>query len=81
MPLVSLQAHFDGKQIVLDEPYELPVNAGLVITLLPEESTEITEAAWLKGVAASDAFAFLADPNEDIYTAVDGEPFHSGNKS
>jgi hypothetical protein len=34
-----------------------------------------TEEAWLRATAASSAFAFLADPTEDIYTVEDGEPF------
>jgi hypothetical protein len=33
------------------------------------------EAAWLRAVTSSDAFAFLHDAAEDIYTAEDGEPF------
>lgn len=79
MPTISLQAHFNGKQIVLDEPYDLPPNASLMVTLLPCATGEIPESAWLKGAATSDAFAFLADPAEDIYNAADGEPFHGGD--
>lgn len=29
MPAISLKAHFDGKHIQLDEPYELPRDAQL----------------------------------------------------
>lgn len=76
MPMVSLPAHFDGKQIVLDEPYDLPANASLMVTLLQSGPTEISELAWLKAVATSDAFSFLSDPAEDIYSAAAGEPFH-----
>ncbi|MEI7867645.1 MAG: hypothetical protein WCI11_07120 [Candidatus Methylumidiphilus sp.] len=35
MPTVTLQAHYDGKQILLDEPFEIPPNARLMVTLLP----------------------------------------------
>jgi hypothetical protein len=75
MPTVALQAHFDGERIVLDEPYELPPNANLMVTLLPSASEADSEDAWLRAAASSDAFAFLADPAEDIYTTADGEPF------
>ena len=75
MPTVALQAHFDGEHIVLDEPYNLPANASLMVTLLPSTSDADSEEGWLRAAAASDAFAFLADPAEDIYTAADGEPF------
>ena len=34
-----------------------------------------SDAAWLRSAAGSEAFAFLADPAEDIYTEQDGEPF------
>lgn len=75
MPTVALQAHYDGEHIVLDEPYDLPANASLMVTLLPATSDADSEDAWLRAAASSEAFAFLADPAEDIYTAADGEPF------
>jgi hypothetical protein len=35
MSSITLKAHYDGKHIVLDEPFELPANAPLAVTLLP----------------------------------------------
>lgn len=35
MPTLTLQAHFDGERIQLDEPFELPANAPLLVTVLP----------------------------------------------
>ena len=75
MPTVALQAHYDGERIVLDEPYELPTNANLIVTLLPSTSDADSEDAWLRAAASSHAFEFLAAAAEDIYTAADGEPF------
>ena len=75
MPTVALQAHFDGQRIVLDEPYELAPNANLLVTLLPGSSEQDSEAVWLRAAASSDAFDFLANPEEDIYTKEDGKPF------
>ena len=77
MPTVALQAHFDGKRIILDEPFDLPPHAALMVTVLPTASdTEPdTEEGWLRATASSEAFAFLTDPAEDIYTLKDGEPF------
>ncbi len=77
MPSVALQAHYDGEHIVLDEPYDLPANASLMVTLLPAAAGADSEEAWLRAAASSEAFAFLADPAEDIYTTADGEPFRS----
>ena len=75
MPTVALQAHYDGHHIVLDEPYDLPANANLMVTVLPSSADADSEEVWLHAASSSDAFAFLADPAEDIYTAADGEPF------
>ena len=75
MPTVTLQAHYDGRHIVLDEPYNLPPNAPLMVTLLPSSLDADSEEVWLRAAASNDAFAFLGDPAEDIYTATDGEPF------
>ena len=35
MPTVSIKAHYDGKQILLDEPFAIPANSPLMITVLP----------------------------------------------
>ena len=82
MQVVSLPAHFDGRQIVLDEPYDLPPNASLVVTVLSDSPPTGThgdsERQWLAAAAKSDAFAFLGDDAEDVYSPADGEPFHCG---
>lgn len=35
--MLSVRAHFDGNQIQLDEPIQLPANAPLLVTVLPSE--------------------------------------------
>ena len=48
MALVSIHAHYDGKQILLDEPIELPVGRRLLVILLDptdEESDHYSLAA------------------------------------
>ncbi len=40
MPSVILKGHYDGKHIVLDEPFELPPNAPLAIAVLSPASAE-----------------------------------------
>ncbi len=77
MPTVALQAHYDGEKIVLDEPFDLPSHASLIVMVLPDtsEPESDSEEGWLSATGSSAAFAFLADPAEDIYTAEDGEPF------
>jgi hypothetical protein len=34
MPAVTLKAHWNGERILLDEPYEIPPNASLMVTVL-----------------------------------------------
>jgi ribonuclease PH len=45
MEIVNLPAHFDGKHILLDEPYELERNAKLVVSVIQmddENEDELT---------------------------------------
>lgn len=43
MEIVTLQAHFDGKQILLDEPYELKPNTKLVVSVIQVADEERTD--------------------------------------
>ena len=43
METKTLRAHFDGSQILLDEPYELEPDVELIITVLPKSSQEERE--------------------------------------
>ena len=46
MPVISLKAHFDGKLIQLDEPYELPRDAQLIVTVLSPAAVDDERAGW-----------------------------------
>ena len=46
MSAVTLKAHFDGTSIQLDEPYELPPNAELLVTVLAP-ATDAEASDWL----------------------------------
>ncbi len=46
-----------------------------VIVLYPLVD-EWDETEWLEAAARNPAFASLSDPEEDIYSLGDGEPFH-----
>ncbi|MDQ2809898.1 MAG: hypothetical protein M3Z04_23715 [Chloroflexota bacterium] len=48
-----------------------------VIAYVGEEVyEEPTEEEWLRAAANEPAYAFLHDPEEDIYTIADGKPYH-----
>ena len=74
MQCVILKAHYDGKQIVLDDPFELPANTPLAITVLDplalESKTE--RAAWAAFGAQNLARAY--GENEPEYTLADLKP-------
>jgi hypothetical protein len=62
-------------ELLLDEP--LPQNQPSrvqIVILFPEspELDDIKPAQWNKTVANNPSFAFLHDPEEDIYTLEDG---------
>ena len=40
MEIVTLQAHFDGKRILLDEPYELAPNTKLIVSVIQMQDEE-----------------------------------------
>jgi hypothetical protein len=40
MNFVTLRAPYDGKQIVLDEPFLLEPNTKLIVTVLSKQETE-----------------------------------------
>ncbi len=43
METKSLRAHFDGSQILLDEPFELEPDAELIVTVISKTSDEERE--------------------------------------
>ena len=61
-------------QLILDD--ELPKNAPhrVRVIVLFDDDTDINEVDWLRAAAQNDAFDFLNDEEEDIYTAADGKP-------
>jgi hypothetical protein len=43
----SLKAHYDGKAIQLDEPFDLPKGAELLVTVLEPAQVEEEKAGWI----------------------------------
>ena len=67
MPTVALKAHFNGDHIVLDEPFNLPPHAPLIVTLLPDPDTE--RADW--EALAVESLARAYGPDEPGYSLND----------
>ena len=62
------ELHLDG---VL--PIQGPARVRVIVLYSPLD--EWDEYAWSKAATVSPAFDFLRDPEEDIYTLIDGKPF------
>jgi hypothetical protein len=69
MPSVTLKAHYDGERIQLDEPFDLPRNALLLVTVVPLPEGNDDRVAWLAASGAALARAF--GDNEPEYTEAD----------
>jgi len=71
MPTVTLKAHYDGKQIVLDEPFDLPVNAALTVTLLsPISGGDNRQWHDLSAIGLAQAYS----DDEPDYSLTDDQP-------
>lgn len=46
MKTVTLTGHFDGKQIQLDEPYDIPSEARVLVTVLPAVDEDAQAEEW-----------------------------------
>ena len=63
MPSVTLRAHFDGERIRLDEPFDLPPDTPLLVTVLPP-AAHGDRAAWIAGGRQALARAYGEDEPE-----------------
>jgi hypothetical protein len=68
MPAVTLKAHYNGEQIVLDEPFDLPPNSPLMVTVLPKDDSA-DDVQWHGLAIAALARAYGVD--EPDYSADD----------
>jgi hypothetical protein len=66
MKIISLSAYFDGQSIQLDEPYQLEPNTKLIVTIVPEQSSE--RDAWL---------SFSSNQLNNAYSEEDEYPLDS----
>ena len=68
MPALTLKAHFDGERIQLDEPFDLPINAALMVTVLaPVNGADSAQWAHLSATGLARAYA----DNEPEYSIAD----------
>jgi hypothetical protein len=64
MKTVTLSGHVAGQSILLDEPFELPVGAKLLITILPDDASDVERKDWYALAKAGLARAYSDDEPE-----------------
>jgi hypothetical protein len=71
MPAVTLKAHYDGERILLDEPFEIPPNTPLMVTVLTGAEAIVGED-WVHRAKTGLSAAYGSDEPE--YAASDLKP-------
>lgn len=78
METVTLRAHFDGKQILLDDPFELEPNTELVVTIINKSLNEERED-WARVSLESLARAYSDDePDYSLDLIKEANPEYEG---
>jgi len=72
MPSISLKAHYDGTAIRLDEPFDLPEGAELIVTVLEAAQPGKERAGWIDLSARGLARAY--GDSEPEYSVADVLP-------
>ncbi|MCF6154383.1 MAG: hypothetical protein E3K36_03840 [Candidatus Brocadia sp.] len=71
---IETTATIDAKrQLVLDEPLPVVGPKKVRVIILLQEEIDTDEKERLKLAGVNNAFDFLKEPREDIYTSSDGE--------
>ncbi len=63
----------NGK-IVIDETFSVDAPTSVRVIVLFPEADDISENEWRQTAAKNEAFDFLYDAEEDIYSIEDGKP-------
>lgn len=75
MEAISLNAHFDGERIVLDEPLDLAPDTKLIVTVVPTEDSDQARDDWLRLSTEGLARAYGDDePEHTIDTIKEPNP-------
>ena len=64
----------ENGKIVIDETFSVDAPTAVRVIVLFPESEDLGENEWLRAARQNEAFDFLNDAEEDIYTLADGKP-------
>jgi hypothetical protein len=66
----------EKRRLRLDTPLPITGPSRVKVIILVPDTDEIQETEWLKSASTNEAFAFLKEDAENVYTKEDGKPFH-----
>ena len=61
-------------RITIDETFSVNAPTSVRVIVLFPESEDLNESEWVQAASKNEAFEFLNDPDEDIYSLTDGKP-------
>ena len=79
MKPITIPAHFNGKHIVLDEPYPLNENTRLVVAILQEEQNGSEQEDWYQTSAHYMAKLQEDEPDYSNATIIKPNPDYCGS--
>jgi hypothetical protein len=62
-------------KIVINETFSVNAPTTVRVIVLFPESEDVHENEWMQAASKNEAFDFLNDPDENIYSLNDGKPF------
>ncbi len=87
MNATTLRAHFDGRQIVLDEPFDLALDTKLIVTVVPNDLVDTEREDWMRLSQEALARAYCDDEPEYTLDMIkvwnpeyEGIPYTGGNR-
>ena len=63
-------------RITIDETFSVNAPTSVRVIVLFPETEDLSENEWLQAASKNEAFDFLNDPEEDIYSLTDGKPLN-----
>ena len=63
-------------RIVIDGTFSVSAPTSVRVIVLFPESEDLNESEWLQAASKNEAFDFLNDAKEDIYSIGDGKPLN-----
>jgi len=64
-------------RLIVEEELPFVENSKVQVFILTADDSEMDEKEWEQAASTNPSFDFLNDPEENIYTLLDGKPFHA----